>query len=173
MAYFGVAYLDRSSSQRMWLQPLWVMIAPLNGTLTLLLAAPGRMFWEEECCSNLIMNLREANDDRLQPAVLDGRMLLGCLSGLPGVLKRNRGGILCILPGRCSSTQKECEHQRLGSKIWSVPQVNCIWTWKIMRLDGKVRTRAIPCHGAIYTCFPGTVVNSTPFSLPEMSWFVQ
>lgn len=68
------------------------MTAPLNGTLTLLLAAPGRMFWEEECCSNLIMNLREANDDPRQPAVLVGRMLLGCLSGLPGVLKRNRGG---------------------------------------------------------------------------------
>ena len=46
------------------------------------------MLWEEECCSNLIMNLREANNDPLQSSVLDARMLLACLPGLSGVLKR-------------------------------------------------------------------------------------
>lgn len=32
----------RFSSQRMWSQPLGVMIAPMNGTLTLPLAAPDK-----------------------------------------------------------------------------------------------------------------------------------
>lgn len=40
------------------------------------------VLWEEECYSNLITNIREAKDDPLPPAVLDGRMLLGCPSGL-------------------------------------------------------------------------------------------
>ena len=38
----------RASSQRTWLQPLRVMLAPVSGSLTLLI------LWEEECCSNLI-----------------------------------------------------------------------------------------------------------------------
>ena len=130
-----------TSSQRMWSQPGRVMTVLVNGTLTLLLAAPGRMRCEPECCSHFIMNLGEANADLLQPAVLEGRMLLGCRPGPPGALKRNRGGAVHVLRGRCLFTQKVEEHQRLGSRILSDPESRAPELGRlILRAHGKVGT---------------------------------
>lgn len=36
--------------------------------------------WEEEYCSNLIMNFREAKDESLPPAVLRGKVVFEALS---------------------------------------------------------------------------------------------
>lgn len=73
------------------------MIAPVSGTLTLLLAATtgaalgGRMFLQFN------YEFQESNHDPLQTALLNGRMPLGCPPGLLGILRRKEGGTVYIL----------------------------------------------------------------------------
>lgn len=130
--------------------------------------SPGQeVLWEEECCSNLIMNIREAKDDPLPPAVLDGGMLLGCLRPFP-CTEVEGWGTVCIMQARLTSTQKECEHQRFGCKIWSVPEVTYFWTWHITVVYRKVEPGWLDhmswCAWVVpvYSSFSGAV-NSSPF----------
>lgn len=101
------------------------------------------VLWEEECCSNLIMKFREANDDSLH--------LLCWMENATGIFLRSfrcteeeGWGTVCIMWERCISTQKDWEHQRFGFKLVS-PVKHLFLNLEDYRVYGKVRTRVITC----------------------------
>ena len=121
-----------ASSQRTWPQPLRVMLAPVSGSLTLLI------LWEEECCSNLIRN--QGSKWRSSPTCSAGwKDATGMSHRSSRFTGEERGtdsgcpsGELPLYPKGMWTLENRVQ------KIWSVPQVNRIWTGKIRKACGKI-----------------------------------
>lgn len=121
----------RASSQRMWPQLLRVMLAPVNGSLTLL------SLWEEECCSNLIRN--QGSKWRSSPTCCAGWKDATGMSFRSSRFTGEEWG----MDSRCPSGELPLYPKGVWTlenrvqKTWSVPQVNRVWTGKIRKACGK------------------------------------
>lgn len=156
-----------ASSQRTWPKPLRVMLAPVSGSLTLLI------LWEEECCSNLIRN--QGSKWRSSPTCSAGwKDATGMSHRSSRFTGEERGTDSGCPSGELPLYPKGMWTLENGSKkSGQSPKLIVAELGRLGKHVGKFRTKAILCHGAGDTWFPGAVVNSSAFSLPEVSWFVQ
>lgn len=128
------------------------------------------MLWEGERCSNLIMNLREANNDPLQSAVLDARVPRGCGPGLSGVLKREGRATVNILLGGASPPRRNVNFRDLDPKSGQPPR-----SLVSVNLEGHSSLCAsgvLPCPGVpqtapLHTHFPVPLLRTPRFVSPK------
>lgn len=110
--------------------------------------------WKEACFCDLIMNLREAYYESLQPAALGGRMPQACLSGVANVSKREGWGTLW--QPLYLSTQRALSHLLL--QLEDLNGIRQSWGERVL----------CPTWISIIHTLSGFIVNNTSFTRREV-----